>query len=156
MTSHKGLSWDRCCSQCTLYVNNLPSTVQSCKPECYVDDSKLYISYPTNEIENAITFLNKDLNRICIWCCQNTLFINPDKTKVIAFGSWQCLQKLPDFLSNFLGKTKTRFLLLKIWVYTWTHLSCIRKISQTLFPCACINYCRIYLGFGGIFQHSMF
>ena len=44
----------------------LPSIVRSCKLECYVDDSKLYIRFPTrNEIENAITFLNKDMNRVC-------------------------------------------------------------------------------------------
>ena len=31
------------------------------------------------------------------WCCENSLFINPEKTKVLAVGEPQLLQKLSSF-----------------------------------------------------------
>ena len=35
--------------------------------------------------------------RISQWCCKNSLLINPDKTKVLAVGVPQLLQKLSSF-----------------------------------------------------------
>ena len=88
----------------TVYVNDLPSIVQNCKPECYVDDSKLYISLSVKNLDSAIDQVNKDLDQICQWSCRNSLLINPEKTKALVLGTRQRLQQLPDFSITLLSK----------------------------------------------------
>ena len=51
-----------------------------CSLESYVDDSKLYLSFPVAEASNMIQQINKDLEKIASWCCYNSLLINPEKT----------------------------------------------------------------------------
>ena len=48
--------------------------------------------------------LNSDLRLIRNWCFNNFLLLNPDKKKIIVFGSLQLLAKLPDFKISLLGK----------------------------------------------------
>ena len=88
----------------TVYVNDLPSIVVNCKPECYVDDSKLYISFLVNNLDLAIDQINKDLDQLCCSCCGNSLLVNPEKTKVLVLGTRQHLQQLPNFSIKFLSK----------------------------------------------------
>ena len=38
------------------------------------------------------------------WCCANNLLINPDKTKLVLFGTRQLVLKLPDVTVSFLGQ----------------------------------------------------
>ena len=63
-----------------IYVNDLLSVPKYCKSVCYVDDSKLYLSFPSSTVSTAIDNLNMDLENVTKWCCQNSLLINPDKT----------------------------------------------------------------------------
>ena len=63
----------------TIYVNDLLSVPTYCKSACYVDDSKLYLSFPLSYMSTAIHNLNADLGQVSRWCCQNSLLINPDK-----------------------------------------------------------------------------
>ena len=51
------------------------------------------------------TQVNDDLKRVAFWCSQNSLLINPVKTKVLVVGTRQMLQRVPSDL-NFvlLGK----------------------------------------------------
>ena len=88
----------------TVYVNDLPSIVVNCKPECYVDDSKLYISFLVNTLDLAIDQINKDLDQLCCWCCGNSLLVNPEKNKVLVLSTRQRLQQLPNFSIKFLSK----------------------------------------------------
>ena len=64
-----------------------------CSLESYVDDSKLYISFPVKDIDIAAGQLTEDLRRIAAWCCANSLLINPDKTKLLLLGTSQMLRK---------------------------------------------------------------
>ena len=64
----------------TICVNNLLSVPTFCKSACYVDDSKLYLSFPSSDMSTAIHNLNADLEQVSRWCYQNSLLINPDKT----------------------------------------------------------------------------
>jgi hypothetical protein len=78
----------------SIYVNDLPSVAKNCSSESYVDDS------------------NTVLTRICLirmrnWCFDNLLLLNPDKTKLMVYGSHQMLAKLPDFRLSLLGKERT-------------------------------------------------
>jgi len=38
------------------------------------------------------------------WCCANHLLVNPDKTKLLLFGTRQRLSQLPDVTVPFLGQ----------------------------------------------------
>ena len=79
-----------------------------CSLESYVDDSKLYLSFPVAEAGNMIQQINKDLEKIASWCCYNSLLINPEKTKLLVLGTRQMLQRLPaDFHVTLLGKKVT-------------------------------------------------
>ena len=52
----------------------------------------------------AVPDLNLDLLHIRKWCFENRLLLNPDKTKLIVYGSRQRLQNLPDIRLSLLGK----------------------------------------------------
>ena len=52
----------------------------------YVDDTKLYISFLAHWA-NAVGDLNVDLLHILDWCFESRLLRNPDKTKLIVYGS---------------------------------------------------------------------
>ena len=47
-----------------IYVNNLPLAPQSCLSESYVNDTKLYISFPVQDWAKAVVDLNADLLQI--------------------------------------------------------------------------------------------
>ena len=81
----------------TIYVNDLLSVPKRCLSASYVDDCKLYLSFPPAELTTSIPALKEDLMRISQWCCKNSLLINPDKTKILTDGVTQLLQKLPSF-----------------------------------------------------------
>ena len=53
---------------------------------------------------NAVSAVNSDLNVICMWCCHNSLLLNPDKTKLLVVGVLQLLRQLPDFTITLCGK----------------------------------------------------
>ena len=79
-----------------------------CSLESYVDDSKLYLSFPVAEASNMIQQSKKDLEKIASCSCYNSLLINPEKTKLLVLGTRQMLQRLPaDFHVTLLGKKFT-------------------------------------------------
>ena len=63
----------------TLYVNDLFRVSKHCEPLGYVDDTKLFFGF----LDDIISAVNEDLKEISIWCCRNSLLINPDKTKLL-------------------------------------------------------------------------
>ena len=87
-----------------IYVNDLPSTPKNCLTECYVDDTKLYMSFRPQDSGNSIAAMNEDLVSIRNWCFDNGLLLNHDKTKLIIYGSRQMIAKLPEFRLSLLGK----------------------------------------------------
>ena len=70
-----------------IYINDLPLVPNICSLESYVDDSKLYISFPVKDIDTVAEQLTEALRRIAAWCCANSLLINPDKTKLYCWVS---------------------------------------------------------------------
>ena len=57
------------------------SRPKDCRLESFVDDSKVLLPFPLEEIETASRKIEKDLHRVATRCCQNNLLINPEKTK---------------------------------------------------------------------------
>ena len=88
-----------------IYINDLPSVPQHCPADCYVDDTKLYTYFSVRDYDLAMDLINDDLTRIQNWCFQNLLLLNPDKTKLMVYGTRQMLTRLPnDFCLSLLGK----------------------------------------------------
>ena len=79
----------------SIYVNDLPLVPRSCLTESYLDDTKLYMSFPVHDRAKAVADLNADLLHIRNCCFENRFLLNPDKTKLIVYGSRQRLQNLP-------------------------------------------------------------
>ena len=88
----------------TIYINNFLSVPANCKPVCYIDDCKLYLSFHSANIICAFSYLNEDLRETCKWCYQNLLLSNPDKTIILLVGVPQLLQQLPQMSISLLGK----------------------------------------------------
>ena len=76
-----------------LYINDLPSVCETCKVESFVDDSKLYLSFCNKDTDKGLEDLRRDLLRVAACCCSNHLWINPDKTKFLVFGTYQMLSR---------------------------------------------------------------
>lgn len=88
----------------TVYANDLPSIPQHCSTDCYVDGTKLLVSFQVQCCEPTTATMNDDLIKLCNWCFDNRLLLNPDKTKLIVYGNLQMLSKLQDFRLTLLGK----------------------------------------------------
>ncbi len=90
--------------RCLVFINDLPTTPTVCPLESYVDDSKIYLSFSYKDINVAEIQLTDDLKRIAAWCCSNSLLANPEKTKLLLFGTPQMLNHVRDFRVTFLEK----------------------------------------------------
>ena len=89
----------------SIYINDLPCIPNSSSLESYVDDSKLFLSFVVKEMADAVKRLNEDLRMIATWCCNHSLLINPEKTKLLVMGTRQLLSTLPeDFHVTLLSK----------------------------------------------------
>ena len=88
----------------SIYVNDLPTIPQHCSSKVFVDDNKLYTSFPVQQCELAVTKVNEDLRKIRDWCFDNRLLLNASKTKLTLFGSRQMIAKIPDFRLTLFGQ----------------------------------------------------
>ena len=66
-------------------MNDLPYFVKFSSVESYVDDTKVYLSFLSKDIDFCLTKVTEDLRLIAAWCCANKLLINPSKTKLVFF-----------------------------------------------------------------------
>ena len=120
----------------TVYINDLLSVREHCQTACYVDDSKLYLKFKTSKLSDAISAVNSDLREICRWCFQNTLLMNPDKTKLLGIGVPKLLQQLPDFTITLCGKTISSTPVAKdLGVFLDQHHSYDEHICKTVSSC---------------------
>lgn len=71
----------------SIYVADLTKYVQNCKVITYADDIQLYFSFSPKEAIPAVNIINSELNQIVSWTKNNALLLNPNKTKIILFGS---------------------------------------------------------------------
>ena len=78
-----------------IYTNELSSATTNASVKSYVDDTKLYLSFPLKELNDGLVRLKEDLNKVTGWCSTNQLLINPDKTQFILFGVNQLLRHVP-------------------------------------------------------------
>jgi hypothetical protein len=72
-----------------LYINDLPLSISNCNTDMYADDSTIHISW--KNISDIQTKVQEDLNKIALWCKDNNMLINCNKTKCITVGTKQKL-----------------------------------------------------------------
>ena len=77
MDIHKDPFWDRPYLMCTSMIY-------------HVDDFKLHLSFLINDIDSAAQQITGDLRNVAPWCCQDSLLINPDKTKLFLLALVEC------------------------------------------------------------------
>ena len=78
-----------------VYINDLPGVLDYCSLQSFADDSKLHLSFPVKDIDSAARQITEKLKEVASWCCQNSLLINPDKTKLRLTGTRKMLQNVP-------------------------------------------------------------
>ena len=120
-----------------IYLNDFPTAPTFCNLESYVDDSKLFMSFPLVQLDAAIEKLEQDLHIVAQRCCENHLLINPDKTKLLFLGTRQMLSRLPeDPEVVFLGKTlKPTDSAKDLGVFPDPHLTYDHHISCVMSSC---------------------
>ena len=89
-----------------LFINDLPLIPLNSKLESYVDNSKLFLSFCLEKLQDVVTTVNNDLSTVAAYFCNNCLLANSVKTKIVFFGTPQMLKQIPvDISFTFLGKT---------------------------------------------------
>jgi len=82
----------------SIYVNDLPSILSECEVYLYADNVQIYVSRPVTEIHACVRISNKMLSLVEKWATENSLGINPKKSKCLGIGkkpySTLSLQKL--------------------------------------------------------------
>lgn len=67
----------------TLFINDLPRIVKNSCIHMYADDVQLYVSCKLGLVEDAAYKLNEDLQNIRSWSEENSLMVNPCKSKCL-------------------------------------------------------------------------
>ena len=59
--------------------------------------TKLFLSFKVGDADEAKDTIQKDLHLISNWCFDNCLLLNPEKTKLMIFGSCPMIRRLSDY-----------------------------------------------------------
>ena len=79
-----------------IYINDLPSCLEQCKPKMFADDTSITAS--NNDIVELEKTVNSDLNNLEKWLIANKLSLNSTKTEYLIIGSKQMIKNV--FTSN--------------------------------------------------------
>ena len=91
-----------------IYINDLSRVPQASDLESFVDDSKIFMSFPIEDIASAKIKIEEDLKLVATWFFENKLLTNPEKTKLLLIGTRQPLGKLLEETTiTFLGEEIT-------------------------------------------------
>lgn len=71
----------------TIFTADITNHIKSCKYHLYADDTQLYYSFENKDLEEALTKVNQDLERIYTWSQNNSLVLNPSKSKLLLLGT---------------------------------------------------------------------
>ena len=91
-----------------IYINDLPKVPQASELESFVDNSKIFLSFPIEDFASAKTKIEEDLKLVATWFFENKLLVNPEKTKLLLIGTRQLLGNLlEDMTITFVGEVIT-------------------------------------------------
>ena len=74
-----------------MYINDIAGVLNHCKVALYADDTVLYIE--SENVSDAVTLMQNDLNALAKWCNGNKLSINCKKTKYCIYGMRSKIKK---------------------------------------------------------------
>ena len=77
-----------------LYSADITRVITSCKFHLYADDVQIYLSFHPSRTSNAAHKINEDLDRIYKWSIQNSLSLNPSKSKFLVVGTVDQVSKI--------------------------------------------------------------
>ena len=78
-----------------VYANDIANIINNCDIALYADDTVLFTA--NNNFLVSVRKLQDDLNALNVWCHENGIKANTDKTKVMVFWSPSVLEKTPEF-----------------------------------------------------------
>jgi hypothetical protein len=67
----------------SLFINDIASTISSCRYHLYADDVKLYLSGDIDSISDCINRMNLNLESLHKWTIENGFCLNPRKKKAM-------------------------------------------------------------------------
>lgn len=70
-----------------LYSADIIKSFQHCRYHMYADDIQLYITFKPADTLEAVAKMNDDLERVMLWSDNNSLVLNPLKSKFMVLGS---------------------------------------------------------------------
>ena len=82
-----------------IYINDVKDVLKHANHMLYADDTALYLS--GNDLDVIEYNLQEDLNRFSVWCKQNVLTVNVQKTKYVIYGTSQMLKKARNLKFSF-------------------------------------------------------
>ena len=91
----------------SLYMNDLPSVVKFSSVESYVDDTKVYLSCSSKNIDSCLAKVSEDLRLIASWCCTNKMLIIQTNLNIFSLERKQLLSKVLDIRVPFIEQHLT-------------------------------------------------
>ena len=55
----------------SIYVNDPPEAPRNCSTECFIDDTKLFVSFHSQDTQRIVEEMNEDLLGVRNWCFKN-------------------------------------------------------------------------------------
>ena len=80
----------------SLYVNDINCVFKLSKFHLYADDLENYISYPVDQLDEAVNAMNEEAQSLSLFSAKHNLSINPAKTQVVLIGNSKILSKVPE------------------------------------------------------------
>ena len=71
----------------SIFIFDIGNSLKNVSYHLYADDIQLYKSCYFKEMQYCVNLINSDMNNFAIWCQQNGLKINPNKTVALCIGS---------------------------------------------------------------------
>lgn len=71
----------------SIFTADLSSHINTCKYHLYADDTQIYHSFDSKNVDEAIKSVNEDLENVFQWSRSNSLLLNPKKSKMIIVGT---------------------------------------------------------------------
>lgn len=81
-----------------IYTSNFPSYITYCQHHFYADDTQLYYSFKSSDIQQASVNINTDLTNIREAAEKHALNLNPLKSSLIVFGRKKALEGISNNL----------------------------------------------------------
>jgi len=80
----------------SIYTCRLPSALRHCRVHMYADDTQIFHSFSDSDLCNAVSNINDDLSSLYSFSEKHSLYINPDKSSSMLFGSVRTRRVVSD------------------------------------------------------------